>query len=225
MHEVFSSPGRLFSRLREKPVWLLPLALAAAANLAATAVSLNYVDWSAQRDVTTEQLQQRGMSEADIEQALERMEAFTGNPLMRFGVPLAGALVTQLVAFFFLALIYNLSLPLLGVPGGYVRVLAVTAHAGLVAIPAALLRILLIILRRSAEATTSLLAAVPTGGRGFLQVVLSRVDPFVFWGLVLTGLGLKIVFDVRGSKSYWLVGSLWLVLTLVFALLAGFTRG
>jgi hypothetical protein len=225
MFDIFGSPSALFSRLREKPVWLLPLILATVASLAATAVSINYVDWSAQRDTMLERFDQSNMTAEQKEEALERMEQFSTNPLMRYGLPLAGALVTQLVAFFFLALIYNLSLPLLGTTGNYRRVMAVTAHAGLVALPAALLRILLVVLRRSAEATTSLLAAFPGLEGRFLQVILSRLDPFVIWQLVLTGLGLKLVFDIKGSKSYWLVIGLWLLITLVFGLLAGLTRG
>jgi hypothetical protein len=225
MFDIFGSPSALFSRLREKPVWLLPLILATVASLAATAVSINYVDWSAQRDTMLERFDQSNMTAEQKEEALERMEQFSTNPLMRYGLPLAGALVTQLVAFFFLALIYNLSLPLLGTTGNYRRVMAVTAHAGLIALPAALLRILLVVLRRSAEATTSLLAAFPGLEGRFLQVILSRLDPFVIWQLVLTGLGLKLVFDIKGSKSYWLVIGLWLLITLVFGLLAGLTRG
>jgi hypothetical protein len=225
MFDIFGSPSALFSRLREKPVWLLPLILATVASLAATAVSINYVDWSAQRDTMLERFDQSNMTAEQKEEALERMEQFSTNPLMRYGLPLAGALATQLVAFFFLALIYNLSLPLLGTTGNYRRVMAVTAHAGLVALPAALLRILLVVLRRSAEATTSLLAAFPGLEGRFLQVILSRLDPFVIWQLVLTGLGLKLVFDIKGSKSYWLVIGLWLLITLVFGLLAGLTRG
>ncbi|MFO7637817.1 MAG: YIP1 family protein [bacterium] len=224
MLSVFTSPGQLFARLRERPVWLLPLALAVVASLAATAVSTNYFDWSEQRDAAVEAMQQRGMSETDIEQALVQMERFTGNPLMRFGMPLAGGLITQLVAFFFLALIYNLALPLLGAQGSYRGVMSVTAHAGLVAVPAAALRILLMVMTRSAQAGTSLLLAFPGLEQGFLQVVLSRVDPFVIWQVVLTGLGLKVFFDIKGSKSYWLVAAIWVFITLVFGLLAGLGR-
>lgn len=221
MFAVFSSPAKCFARLRDRPAWLLPLVLITVANLAATAVSTRYFDWAGQRELAAERMQERGMSEADIEQALERMEQFTGSPLARFGLPLAGGLLTQLVAFFFLALIYNLGLPLLGGAGDYRRVLAVTAHAGLVALPAAALRILLMVLNRSAEAMTSLLLAFPGLENRSLQVVIGRVDPFVIWQLVLTGLGLKLVFGLKGSKSYWLVVGVWLLVTLAFALLAG----
>lgn len=224
MFSVFASPGPLFARLGERPAWLLPLALAVVANLAATAVSINYVDWSAQREIILERLERTEMTEAQREEALARSEQFATNPLLRWGLPLAGGLVTQLVAFFFLALIYNLSLPLLGAHGGYRRVLAVTAHAGLVAIPAAALRVALILVSRSAASTTSLLAAFPGAKAGFLQVVLSRIDPFAFWGLALTGLGLKVVFDIKGAKSYWLVAAIWVLVTLAFALLAGLNR-
>lgn len=220
MFQVFTAPTAAFTRLRDKPNWWLPLIITAVATVAATAVSVQYVDWSAQRETAIEQMQERGMSEADIEAAVQRMENFTSNPLMRYGLPVVGGLITHLIAVFFIALIYNLALPLLGASGNYLRTLAVTTHAGLVVVPAALVKIILMLLRRSAEVGTSLALAFPNIESRFLAVVLARVDPFTIWQVVLVGLGLKVVYDIKGSKSYWLAVVVWALFTLVFGLLA-----
>lgn len=219
MFGVYTSPTGTFEKLREKPAWLLPLILTVIANMAATAVSVQYVDWQAQRDAATERMQERGMTEEQIQRSTEGMDRFYSNTLLRTGVPIASALVTQLIALFLLALVYNLGLPLLGASGNYRRTLSVVAHAGLVWIPGAAVRILLILLKRSSEVSTSLLAAVPGVKHGFLAVVLGRVDIFTIWQLVLTGLGLKVVFGVKGGKTYWLVFAVWLILTVVFGVL------
>jgi len=110
---------------------------------------------------------------------------------------------------------------LLGTSSSFLRTLAVVANAGLVAIPSALVNSLLILLRRSAEVTTSLLAFFPGLRTGFPAVALSRVELFTLWQLALAGLGLKVVYDLKGSRSWWLVLGLYLFLTLVFGLLGG----
>lgn len=225
MFQILTAPAAAFARLREKSSWWLPLLISALATVAATAVSVQYVDWSAQRETAVEQMQERGMSEEDIEQALERMEQFTSSPLARYGLPIAGGLLTHVIAAFFLALIYNLALPLLGANGNYLRTLAITTHAGLVAVPAALIRIILMLLRRTAEVNTSLLLAFPGVENRLLSVVLARVDIFTIWQVILIGLGLKVVYDLKGSKSYWLAVAVWALFTIVFGLLAAFGGG
>lgn len=219
MFGIYASPTGTFARLKEKPAWLLPLIIALVCNLAATAVSVQHVDWQEQRDRAVERMQARGMTEEQVEQALGNMDRFYTNPLLRTGAPLVSALVVQLVAVFLLTLVYNLALPLLGASGSYLRTLAVVTHAGLVALPAAAVRIILVLLKRSAEVSTSLLALAPGLRSGFLGVVLGRIDLFAIWQLVLAGLGLKVVYDMKGSKSYWLVFGVWVALTLVFGLL------
>jgi hypothetical protein len=220
MFGVFAAPSATFARLREKPQWWLPLIVTAIATIAATVVSVQYVDWSAQREVAIERMQERGMSQEDIDGALQRMETFTSNPAMRYGLPVVGALITHLIAAFFLALIYNLALPLLGASGSYLRTLAITTHAGLVVLPAAVIKIVLMLLRRTAEVGTSLALAFPNIESRFLGVVFARIDPFTIWQVILVGLGLKVVYDIKGSRSYWLAALVWALFTVIFGVLA-----
>jgi hypothetical protein len=224
MFGVYTSPTAAFQRLKEKPVWLLPLILAVIANLAVTFVSMRYVDWTEQRQLAVDRMKERNMSEDQINKALDGMDRFQSNPAMKYGLPLFGSLMTSLVSIFFLALIYNICLPLLGVTGSYLRTLSVLAVSGLVALPSAVVRIPLTLIQKSARVTTSLMVAFPSVKSGFLAVILTRIDLFAIWELILVGLGLKIVFDIRGSKSWWLVFSIWGVLTLVLALLGGAGR-
>ena len=223
MFSIYTAPTAVFTRLQEKPTWIIPLIITLVATLAITALSVHYVDWSGQREQMLEQFEERGMTEEQQEQALERMEAFTDNPLMRYGFPLLGAIITQLVAFFFLALVYNLSLPLLGATGNFTRVMCVTAWAGLVAVPAVIVRAILTIVSKSTEVSTSLLLVAPNISNGFLKTILSRVDLFTIWQLILVAIGLKVMFDIKGSKSYWLVAAVWALITGIFALIASFT--
>jgi len=222
MLNVFFSPTQAFTRLKDKPSWWLPLLITVLVTLVVTVVSTRYFDWETQRQRVIEQLESRNMTPEQIEQATAQMEKFWSSPIMRFGMPVVSALVMQLAAVFVLALIYNLAMPLLGSTGNYLRSLSVVCLASLVSIPAGIVKVLLVLLKRSAEVSTSLLLAAPNIKSGFLQVLFSRVDPFAFWQLILMALGLKVVFDLKGPKSYLMVFIVWLAFTLIFASLGLF---
>jgi hypothetical protein len=138
---------------------------------------------------------------------------------MRYGLPVVSVLLLSLIAMLFLAVIYNVSLPLFGGTSDFKRMWAIVCNVSLIAVPATIVRGGLVLLKRSAEVTTSLLAAAPNLKHGFLAGLLAQFDVFDFWKFMLIAIGLKVIFGLKGSKSYALVFSVWLVVILILALL------
>jgi hypothetical protein len=221
LFDIYFAPNRAFARQKDKPVWLVPLIIALVFNMLIALLSAQYVDWDKQKQFAMDRMRAQNMTEEQVQQATGRMDKFYSNPIMRYGMPPVSALFISLIGVFFLAIVYNVSLPLLGGTSDFMRALAVVCNAGLVAVPSAIVRAGLVLLKRSSEVTTSLLLAAPGLKPGFLTVVLSRVDVFAIWQLILCALGLSVVFNLKGAKSYVLVFAVWAVLTLVFALLGG----
>lgn len=219
MLDVFLAPGRFFARLKEQPKWLIPLVIVLVFNALFALVSSQYVDWEKQRQVALEQMRARNMTEEQIEQATEGMEKFYSSPVMRYGAPAVSALVIGAIALLFLAVVYNVSLPLFGGTSDFKRTWAIVCSASLVAVPATLVRGLLVLLKRSAEVTTGLLAAAPNLKQPFLKGLLAQLDVFDFWKFLLIAIGLRVVFGLKGSKSYVLVFAVWLVVILLLSLL------
>ncbi len=219
MFDIYFSPSRAFGRLKEKPTWLVPLIVVLLFNMLFVLVSSQYVDWDKQRQATIDRMRERNMSEEQIEKTTDGMEKFYSSPAMRYGMPAVSALIVSLIAILFLAVIYNVSLPLFGGAGDFKRTWAIVCNASLVAVPATIVRGLLVLLKRSAEVTTSLLAAAPALKQPFLKGLLAQLDIFDFWKFMLIAIGLKVVFGLKGSKSYALVFAVWLVVMLILALL------
>ncbi len=219
MHDIYLAPGRAFARLKEKPSWLVPLILVLIFNMLMAFVASQYVDWDKQRKAAVERMRERNMSEEQIKQATEGMEKFYTSPVMRYGVPAVSALIVGIISVLFLAVVYNVSLPLLGGTGDFKRTWAIVCNASLVVVPATIVRGLLVLLKRSAEVSTSLLAAAPGIKQPFLKGLLAQLDIFDLWKFVLIAIGLNVVFGLKGSKSYALVFAVWLVVMLVLALL------
>jgi hypothetical protein len=219
MLDIYLAPGRLFARLKEKPSWLIPLVIVLVFNMLFTLVSSHYVDWDKQQQAALEQMRERNVPEEQIEKATEGMEKFYSSPAMRYGMPVVSALIVGLIALLFLAVVYNVSLPLFGGAGDFKRVWAIICNASLVAVPATIVRGLLVLLKRSAEVTTSLLAAAPNLKQPFLKGLLAQLDVFDFWKFLLIAMGLTVVLGIKKSKSYTLVFAVWLIVMLILALL------
>jgi hypothetical protein len=225
MFDVYLSPSRAFSRLKEKPTWLIPLIIALVFNMLIAFLSARYVDWDKQRQLAVDRMRERNMSEEQIQKATEGMDKFYSSPVMRYGMPAVSALFVSIIGVLFLAVVYNVSLPLLGGSSDFKRTWAIGCNASLIAVPSAIVRGVLVLLKRSAEVTTSLLLAAPGLKHGFLSVVLARIDIFAIWQLILCAIGLNVIFGLKGSKSYLLVFAVWAVLTVIFALLGARVGG
>jgi hypothetical protein len=219
MFDIYFSPSRAFGRLKEKPNWLVPLVIVLVFNMLFVFISSQYIDWGKQRQAALERMRERNVPQEQIDKATEGMDKFYSSPAMRYGMPVVSGLVVSLIALLFLAVVYNVSLPLFGAAGDFKRTWAIVCNASLVAVPATIVRGLLILLKRSSEVTTSLLAAAPTLKQPFLKGLLAQLDIFDFWKFMLIAIGLKVIFDLKGSKSYTLVFAVWLVVMLILALL------
>jgi hypothetical protein len=219
MFDIYLSPSRAFGRLKEKPTWLIPLIIVLVFNMLIAFVSARYVDWDKQRQLAVDRMRDKNMSEEQIQKATDGMQKFYGSPVMRYGAPPVSALFVSLIGFLFLTVVYNVSLPLLGGASDFKRAWAIVCNASLVAVPSAIVRGALVLMKKSAEVSTSLFMFAPNLKNPFLSVVLARIDIFAIWQLILCAIGLNVIFGLKGSKSYLLVFAVWAVVTLIFALL------
>jgi len=219
MLDIYLAPGRAFARLKEKPNWLIPLVIVLVFNMLFVFVSSQYIDWGKQRQAAVERMRERNVPQEQIDKATEGMDKFYSSPAMRYGMPVVSGLIVSLIALLFLAVVYNVSLPLFGATGDFKRTWAIVCNASLVAVPATIVRGGLVLLKRSSEVTTSLLMAAPGLKQPFLKALLAQLDIFDFWKFLLIAIGLTVVLNVKNSKSYKLVFAVWLMVMLLLSLL------
>ncbi len=219
MLDIFFAPGRAFARLKEKPSWLVPLIIVLVFNMVFALLASQYVDWGKQRQAALEQMRERNVPQEQIDKAMEGMDKFYSSPAMRYGLPVVSTLFIGLVAMLFLAVIYNVSLPLFGGTSDFKRMWAIVCNASLVAVPATIVRGISVLLKRSAEVTTSLALAAPGLKQPFIKAFLTQLDIFDFWKFLLISIALKVVFGVKNSKAYTLVFVVWVVIILILSLL------
>ena len=223
---VFHAPGRTFAELARSPTIAAALiATALAGAFRATAVS-RATDLDAMaRHAFERQMEQtpgsftRNMSEADQRRMFESTQGALR--LTRNFAPVLGA-VGALIAPLAAAAVFLLVFGLLGAQGSYRVILATVVHAGWPAVATSSLLTGLVawvsypLTPERAEAPLRAnLAAVVSGLDGAVRAVASRMDLFLAWEIVLTGIGLAIVLGVTRGRSFAVVVSLWALVTAV----------
>ena len=221
---VFHAPGRTFAEVARSPTIAAALiATALAGAFEATAVS-RATDLDAMaRHVFEQQMDRmpgsvtRNMSEADQRLIFESSQEALR--LTRNFAPVLGA-VGALIAPLAAAAVFLLVFGLLGAQGSYRVILATVVHAGWPAVATSSLLTGLVawvsypLTPERAEAPLrSNLAAVVSGLDGAAQAVASRVDLFLAWEIVLTGIGFAIVLGVTRGRSFAVVLALWALTT------------
>ncbi|MCJ7509209.1 MAG: hypothetical protein MUO85_10880, partial [candidate division Zixibacteria bacterium] len=131
----------------------------------------------------------------------------------------------EIIKFFALAGIFLLALQMFAQAGSFIKVLALTSHIGLIAIPEMLIKTPLILIKKSLAVYTSLAAILPVDMQGgMLFRFLNNLDIFVIWKVILFSMGLAIVTQIPIKKSSWMVIYLWITWIILSTLLGGLVR-
>jgi hypothetical protein len=204
---IYTSPTQTFGKLSEKPKWLIPLIIVVIFAILLTLVAVSKVNWNEQKARIAEMMQSRNVPQERIDQTLRSMTPTTG--MIR---RLIAVLIFTPLGILIFTLLLNVLIPLLGSPGSFKKTLSITTNSALIRIPAAIVKAILIFIKGSPEVYTSLVLLFPKmQHKGFLFNFLARIDFFTIWELILVGLGLKILFNISGKKTYYVAFGIWLL--------------
>ena len=155
--------------------------------------------------------------------AEQRGEMESTGDAMRMGGLIAAPVMT-FVMLFIGAAIYLLVGKLLGGLLGYGQCLAIVAYTSLIAIPQHIVKTPLVLANETMKVQIGLgMFLAEEAQKSFGGALLSSIDPFVVWIVVIAGLGLSIVGQVERSRAYAGVAAI----TLLFLAIGAFfsTRG
>lgn len=221
MIRIFYAPGETFeslARKRSTADWLVPAILSVVVVTIAAVLVLPVTT-----ELNQEVMQQRmkGMSAEER----EVVEQYQTQDIMQAST----LIVTPIILFIFLFLIaafYLLMGKLLGGLLSYGRVLAIVAYGGLITIPQEVVKTLLILTKKTPMVQMGLgLFLSEEALQNFSGRLLSTIDPFVVWSVVITGLGLSIVGQFDRSKAYAGVGVITLIWLSLSSALGGIGSG
>ena len=210
------APGTTFRSIAERPTWLVAFLVVCLAPLLPAILALPKIDWEGVARAQIEQMDMQ-VPQEQVERQVEMMERL--GPVMTYFSPAFIAIGTLLFA-----LVFWGTFTLVGGEPGFRRSLAVVSHAMLPMVVAALLSVPVIVGAESVTAeqlqSGGYLASNPAALVGseagpVLRTLLSKLDVFTIWTLVLLIIGFRWSGKVSPRTATLTVMGLWLLWVVV----------
>ena len=207
---VFFSPGELFEKLRDNPVWFWTLLLSGVLIMA----SIGVLPAEAWERMMQEQFAQSGQQMPD--------EMPFGGSLFRI-IGVASALFGIFIwAFVLSGLVMLLFTFFMGGDGTYKQFLSVVSHSTLISALGAVVTTPLKIAKLDPQLTLSLGTFVPFLEEGYLLRFLNMMDLFGLWGFAILAVGITKI-DPRRSfgGTFGILFGIWVVVVGAIAYFMG----
>lgn len=213
-------PRRTFARLAARPTFVIALLVLVVLGAASVWVGFSKVD---PQDMLRSLEEQGRELPPSMVEAPEKMMGF-----MKWSA-VAGAAVVAPLLYLAIAAIFLVALRLLGSEISYRQSLSVTLHGMLPLAVAALLGLVVGLLREQVSMRELESGALLLSHLGFLageessavvRALLTSVDLFSFWCIALLALGFELVARVSRAAAWGTVGVVWGLGIAVKALLA-----
>lgn len=214
---VLFNPTKTFQAIRERPTWVAPLLVLLLCSGAAGWVVVQRIDPDAQRQMIRHTLEDRGLSGRDLEQGVERGAAVYQR-IQPF-LPAIG-LVFAVAAYLVVALIFWGMFNLVGGESTFLRAFSTNLHGLMPQALKALVTVPIVLGSGSVDPqaaqsgtflASNLAVLAPEDAALWLKTLLSSVDFFTLWSVVLLVIGFSVTTKVkRGTSAAVVVGG-WLL--------------
>jgi len=209
---VFFSPNETFASIARQPDWVVPLAIILFLSVISGIVFAQRVDFGAGiRDA----MEQRGNVPPDQVDRAVRIGTAAAK-VFAYCAP-----VVSLIILLIIAGILLLAFRVMGGEGNFTQALSVTCYSWMPGVIKSVL-ITIIIAVRNVPATelptvlrSNLAFLVPLKENPLLFSLLSKLDVFTIWLVILLVIGFAFVSGFSKAKSAAIIISLWLVATLL----------
>lgn len=207
---IYFQPSQVFEQLKPKTSWWVPLIIIIAVSAAAVMIS---------RPVVVPEILAEMAKNPDIPaEKLAQSQEMAQNPLLS----LLGVLVGMPLAWVVIGLVFWGIFSMLGGKSTFSKMFAATAWAGMISIPASLIKVPLMFVMETAKVHTSLALMLPTDMDGtYIFRLLDQLDFFSIWTVVVMALGYSVFTGVKQKKSLWAVFIVWAVWVLVISAFKG----
>lgn len=210
---VFVSPEETFEDVKRAPKWVAPLVLVLLVTLVFTML-ITPISVPEQMEKQRDKMAERGMSDAQIDQALE-----TGMRFAKIGGPIGAIFGTLAITALFAAVLLFLGNIVLGGSCRFGDMWAVVIYSYLVPLLGMLIKLPLIMSKQTVDVPLGL-GTFLEQGTSFSYHLLKGVEIFSVWQFFVMAIGFAVFYRFSKSKAYITVFALFVVTLLIQAGLA-----
>ena len=218
MLSLFWEPSSTFSALKARTTVydvVIPLLIVAVVSM----LLIPVITPVAMQEYKTRIENSERLTDAQKEEQIERLEN-RGNELTRYVMATVTLVLKVLVVALFAWFAGNF---VLGGEARFLPVLAIAAYVGLVDLISIAVKYPLMISQETTRIYTSPALFLPESTT-FLYRFLATLDIFAIWKLVLLGIGVGIINQIKTNKVFWTLLIMWLLYCVAAAGLGGLVK-
>jgi Yip1 domain len=212
---VIVSPRDTFARLVAQPKWFGAMALV---TVLMAAGQFAFLSTPTGQEAMVDQQVHAAELRGNVTQAQLDMFDKLG-PYNKFIVGGSILIFGPIVSFIMAGILFGVFNALAGGDASYKQVLAVLTHSGAVNVLQTLFVLPLNYLRASASSATNLGVFVTSflDDGSFVARFLGMIDLFIIWGLIVTAIGLAVLYRRKTAPIFWSLMGVYVVIALVIA--------
>jgi len=220
---IFFEPSKTFAALNRTPSWLFPVIVLIVIVMISSVIVTPFRVQEARDQID----QNPRLSAQQKEEIIDRMDDQQDKPVMKLLSYVIGPIVGVLLFVIAIAAAcYFGGNVILGGETSFKKVLAVSCWSGLVAIPASIVKMPLMMVKKTSQIHTSLAAIMPSGSdESLIFKILSHTDIFTIWQIWLIALGLAIIYKFSTKKTATMVVGLYIVYVIIAVGFSMLTKG
>ena len=217
---VFLSPREAFEAVERKPNWVVPFVIILIVSLAAT-YFIAPVAMQERMESQREQLiEDRGMTPEEADQAMAM-----GAKIGRIAAPIMGLLGAGITIIAVAAVLLFLGNIIMGGDGNFKRVFSMYSYSSMIGVLGTIITTPFIISKQTVHMSVGLGALLTPVTEGafmdkFVYQLLSKVELFTIWQLVVVSIGMAVVYKFTTKKAATGVVVVYIVYAIIASLIA-----
>ena len=214
---VFMSPEDTFEDVKKSPKWVAPLILVLLVTLLFTML-ITPISVPEQMAKQREKMADQGMSETQIDQALE-----TGMRFAKIGAPIAAIFGTMAIMAVLAAILLFLGNILLGGGCRFVDMWSLVIYSYFIPLLGMLIKLPLILSKQTIDVPLGLGTFIDSG-TSFIYQLMKTMEIFAIWQFVVMAIGFAVFYKFSKIKAFITVFALFAVTVLIQAGLASMAQ-
>ncbi len=204
---IFFKPKKVFEYLRQKPKWILPFIIMCCVAVLSNVLVKNF---AIQEQIERVQMSDR-LSDEQKDQVVKNLQESNTGAKAFIGIIMTPVFLL-LVLIIVSAVLLFCGNTIMGGQATFRQMLGMYAHVGLIGLPAAIVKIPIMLAQQSTHVQTSLAAVMPSeADKTLLYKLLAKLDVFTIWEVILLVIGIAVVYRFTNRKAATLVLVLWAV--------------
>ncbi len=205
---IFLSPKEAFESIDRKPDWIAPLIILIVFSMMSVVLIWPYIKEAKinEQEATIERMkEQRNLSDSDLETMRDRMDS----PILKY-VVYGLAPISPILMMLFLAGLFHFSSIPFGGEGTYGKAFAMICYSWMISLLWSIIFVLLALTQHRIDITASLNFLV-SDSDSILYHLLTKLDLFRIWQLVVIAIGLSVIEKIDTKKSSTVVFGWWII--------------